>query len=186
MENLIDSLLHYSRLGRTELFLHHTDLNVIVNNAVDVIKISKNTDFDIRIPTKLPIVRCDTSQISELFSNLIGNALKYNDKTDKWVEIGFIDPVVDVEEYQLLYTHRSDSQPPIIFYVKDNGIGIRFKHLETVFRIFKRLHAPNNYGGGTGAGLTIVKKIVERHNGTIWVESTFKEGSTFYFTLQPN
>lgn len=186
MENLIDSLLHYSRLGRTELLLHNTDLNEIVNNAVDVIKISQKKDFDIRIPRKLPTINCDTTQISELFSNLISNGLKYNDKEKKWVEIGFIDPVVDVEEYQLVYTHRSDCEPPIIFYVKDNGIGIRPKHLETVFRIFKRLHAPNRYGGGTGAGLTIVKKIVERHNGTIWVESTFKGGSTFYFTLQPD
>ncbi len=147
---------------------------------------SQNQDVDIRIPRKLPTVYCDTTQVSELFSNLISNALKYNDKTEKWIEIGFIDPITDVEEYQLLYTHNCDSQTPIIFYVKDNGIGIRPKHLETVFRIFKRLHAPNRFGGGTGAGLTIVKKIVERHNGTIWVESTFKEGSTFYFTLQPD
>ena len=186
MENLIDSLLHYSRLGRTELSLHNTDLNDVVNNAVDVIRISQNKDVDIRIPRKLPTIECDTTQISELFSNLISNGLKYNDKTEKWVEIGFINPIVDVEEYQLLYTHSSDCEPPIIFYVKDNGIGIRAKHLETVFRIFKRLHAPNRYGGGTGAGLTIVKKIVERHGGTIWLESTFKGGSTFYFTLQPD
>jgi light-regulated signal transduction histidine kinase (bacteriophytochrome) len=184
MENLIDSLLHYSRLGRTELFPDNTDLNEIVNNAVDVIKISQNKDVDIRIPRKLPTIKCDRTQISELFTNLISNSLKYNNKTEKFIEIGFIDPIADVEGYQLLYTHNSDLQPPIIFYVKDNGIGIRPKHLETVFRIFKRLHAPNRYGGGTGAGLTIVKKIVERHNGTIWVESTFKQGSTFYFTLQ--
>ncbi|BAY81783.1 multi-sensor signal transduction histidine kinase [Calothrix parasitica NIES-267] len=186
MENLIDSLLHYSRLGRTELFLNKTNLNEIINNAADVIRISQNKDVDIRIPRKLPTIYCDTTQVSELFSNLISNALKYNDKTEKWIEIGFIDPITDVEEYQLLYTHNSDSQTPIIFYVKDNGIGIRPKHLETVFRIFKRLHAPNRFGGGTGAGLTIVKKIVERHNGTMWVESTFKEGSTFYFTLLPD
>ncbi len=186
MENLIDSLLHYSRLGRTELSLHNTNLNNIVNNSVDVIKISHNTDIDIRIPRTLPTIKCDTTQISELFGNLISNGLKYNDKTEKWVEIGFIDPVIDVEEYQFLYTHNNDLEPPMIFYVKDNGIGIRAKHLETVFRIFKRLHAANRYGGGTGAGLTIVKKIVERHGGNIWVESTFKGGTTFYFTLQPD
>ncbi len=186
MENLIDSLLHYSRLGRTELSLHNTNLNDIVNNTVDVIKISHNTEIDIRIPRTLPIIKCDTTQISELFGNLISNGLKYNDKTEKWVEIGFINPVTDTEQYQKTYSHRSDSEPPIIFYVKDNGIGIRAKHLETVFRIFKRLHAANRYGGGTGAGLTIVKKIVERHGGNIWVESIFKGGTTFYFTLQPD
>ncbi|AFY56715.1 bacteriophytochrome (light-regulated signal transduction histidine kinase) [Rivularia sp. PCC 7116] len=186
MENLIDSLLHYSRLGKSELSLHNTDLNEIVNNAVDVIRISQNKEFDIQIPKQLPTINCDATQISELFSNLISNGLKYNDKAEKCVEIGFIDPIADIEAYQLLYTHLSDSQLPVIFYVKDNGIGIRSKHLETIFRIFKRLHAPSRYGGGTGAGLTIVKKIVERHNGTIWLESTFKEGSTFYFTLQPD
>ncbi len=186
MENLIDSLLHYSRLGRTELSLHNTNLNDIVNNTVDVIKISHNTDIDIRIPRTLPTIECDTTQIGELFGNLISNGLKYNDKTEKWVEIGFINPVTDTEQYQKTYSHRSDSQLPIIFYVKDNGIGIRPKHLETIFRIFKRLHAPNKFGGGTGAGLTIVKKIVERHGGNIWVESTFKGGTTFYFTLQPD
>jgi chemotaxis family two-component system sensor kinase Cph1 len=67
--------------------------------------------------------------------------------------------------------------------VRDNGIGIREKHLEAVFRIFKRLHASSKYGGGTGAGLTIVKKIVERHGGQIQVESTFGKGSTFSFAL---
>ncbi|WP_414623978.1 ATP-binding protein [Calothrix sp. CCY 0018] len=186
MENLIDSLLHYSRLGRTELSLHNINLNEIIHNAADVLRISYNKDVDIRIPQKLPTINCDKTQISELFSNLISNGLKYNDKEQKWVEIGFIDPEADTEKYQKHYSHRSDSEPPIIYYIKDNGIGIRLKHLETIFRIFKRLHAPNRYGGGTGAGLTIVKKIVERHGGNIWVESTFKEGSTFYFTLQPD
>ncbi|MEB3216423.1 MAG: ATP-binding protein [Nostocales cyanobacterium 94392] len=186
MEDLIDSLLHYSRLGRTELCLNNYNLNEIVNNVVDVLKISYNEVVDIRIPRTLPIVKCDKIQISELFTNLISNAIKYNDKSAKFIEISFIDPVVDTEQYQKLYNHPHESELPLIFYVKDNGIGIRPKHLETVFRIFKRLHAPYKYGGGTGAGLTIVKKIVERHGGTIWVESTFKEGSTFYFTLQSN
>ncbi|MEL6929653.1 MAG: ATP-binding protein, partial [Cyanobacteria bacterium J06600_6] len=71
-----------------------------------------------------------------------------------------------------------------IFYVKDNGIGIREKHLHTIFRIFKRLHGQKKYGGGTGAGLTISQKIVSRHGGEIWVESVYTSGSIFYFTLQ--
>jgi light-regulated signal transduction histidine kinase (bacteriophytochrome) len=93
--------------------------------------------------------------------------MKYNDKAEKWIEIGC----------------ENGSRPPV-FYVRDNGIGIPPKHVESIFRIFKRLHAREKYGGGTGAGLTIAKKIVERHNGRIWVESAQGEGTTFYFTLE--
>ncbi|MBC6434784.1 cyanobacterial phytochrome A, partial [Nostoc sp. HG1] len=71
-----------------------------------------------------------------------------------------------------------------IFYIRDNGIGIPQHHLKTIFRLFKRLHSQENYGGGAGAGLAIVKKIVELHNGQIWVESTVGIGSMFYFTLE--
>jgi light-regulated signal transduction histidine kinase (bacteriophytochrome) len=71
-----------------------------------------------------------------------------------------------------------------VLYVRDNGIGIPKKHHEAVFRIFKRLHGRDKYGGGTGAGLTIVKKIIERHHGEIWLESDVSQGTTFYFTLQ--
>ena len=65
----------------------------------------------------------------------------------------------------------------------DNGIGIRLHHMEMIFAMFRRLHPRDDYGGGTGAGLTIAKKIIERHGGTLWVESTYGAGSTFYFTL---
>lgn len=71
-----------------------------------------------------------------------------------------------------------------MLYVRDNGIGIQEKHFDSIFRIFKRLHGRDRFGGGTGAGLTIVKKIVERHSGRIWVESTVGEGTAIYFTLE--
>ena len=76
---------------------------------------------------------------------------------------------------------EQDSQ--IVYYVRDNGIGIQHQYHEDIFKIFKRLHGRKEYGGGTGAGLTIVKKIVERHNGSIWLRSIPKQGTTFYFTL---
>ncbi|PSB62937.1 cyanobacterial phytochrome A, partial [Chroococcidiopsis cubana CCALA 043] len=175
MEDLIESLLHFSRLGRIELSFQKTNLNELVSNVVDVLNISlKEERANIRISQTLPIVECDRVQVSEVFSNLISNAIKYNNKEDKSVEIGYLESE----------NSSNDSQSnSFVFYVRDNGIGIREKHLETIFRIFKRLHAPNRYGGGTGAGLTIAKKIVERHGGKIWVESTYGEGSTFYFTL---
>lgn len=170
MEDLINSLLHFSRLGRVELLMQRTNLNELVASVIEVLSISQEeTNLDIRIPKRLPDVRCDRIQVSEVFSNLITNAIKYNDKANRLVEIGFL--------------NRATDEFKITFYVRDNGIGIRQKHLDNIFRIFKRLHTAHQYGGGTGAGLTIAKKIVERHGGKIWVESTYGEGSTFYFTL---
>ncbi|MBW4554587.1 MAG: GAF domain-containing protein [Trichormus sp. ATA11-4-KO1] len=169
MEDLIDSLLHFSRLGRVDLSRQQTDINSIVHRSLDLLSARiEEMNVEIRIPRTLPTVYCDRVQIVEVFNNLIANAIKYNDKAEKWIEIGYIE----------------ESPAPMVFYVRDNGIGIQEKHFEAIFRIFKRLHGPSKYGGGTGAGLTIAKKIVERHGGKIWVESTYGEGSTFYFTLQ--
>lgn len=169
METLIDSLLHFSRLGRVDLAIDQVDLNGIVREAVDSLDINlKEAGIELRVPRLLPTVRADRARVGEIFYNLIVNAMKYNDKERKWIEVGFL----DVPE---------GSSP--VFYIRDNGIGIQEKHFDSVFRIFKRLHGRDKYGGGTGAGLTIVKKIVERHSGKIWVESTYGEGTTFYFTL---
>ncbi len=184
MEDLINSLLYFSKLGRVELNLQPIDPNQLLASAVEMLSIGwENSNVDIRIPRSLPIVRCDRVQISEVFTNLIGNAVRYNDCAQKWVEIGYLDPV---EASQIRSSDGSESvtDPMVTFYVRDNGIGIPERHLDTIFRIFKRLHASTKYGGGTGAGLTIAKKIVERHGGTLWVESTPAEGSTFYFTLK--
>ncbi|MBE9067205.1 GAF domain-containing protein [Leptolyngbya cf. ectocarpi LEGE 11479] len=175
MEDLINSLLHYSRLGRTEFLMKPVDLNQLVDSVVEVIKISKPEQVSFRIPQSLPTLTCDQSQVNELLTNLVSNAIKYNNKAEKWVEISYLDA-------------KDCPNAPVaadatIFYVRDNGIGIRPRHLEAVFRIFKRLHAPGKYGGGTGVGLTIAKKIVERHGGTIWLDSIYGEGTTFYFTL---
>jgi two-component system, chemotaxis family, sensor kinase Cph1 len=180
MEDLIDSLLHYSRCGRAELLFQPVDLGEVVEGAIDVIKISRPVPADFRIPRLLPIVQCDRTQITELFTNLISNAIEYNDRTQKWIEIGYLLP----EEINQKLSEALNLKPEqTVFFVRDNGIGIRAKHLETIFKIFKRLHPVSKYSGGTGAGLTIAKKIVERHGGNITVESTFGEGSTFYFTL---
>jgi light-regulated signal transduction histidine kinase (bacteriophytochrome) len=182
MEDLINSLLHFSRLGRMELSLERTDLNEVLKQVIEVISLNlKGSKVEISIPQFLPIINCDKIQVSEVFSNLITNAIKYNDKDNKLVEIGYLNSCYPIDP-KILQTSM-EAIPGVVFYVRDNGIGIREKHLDTIFRIFKRLHAGNKYGGGTGAGLTIARKIVERHNGSLWVESTYGEGSTFYFTL---
>jgi light-regulated signal transduction histidine kinase (bacteriophytochrome) len=183
MEDLINALLHFSRLGRDELKVQPTDLNQLVQNVVEVLRIShKETQFEIRLPRPLPIIECDRVLVEEVFSNLIGNAVKYNDNALKWIELGWLDEACLPDSLNLA-NNTQQSETVQVFYIRDNGIGIRPKHLEAIFRIFKRLHGQSQYGGGTGAGLTIVKKIVERHGGRIWVESTYGEGSTFYFTL---
>jgi light-regulated signal transduction histidine kinase (bacteriophytochrome) len=170
MEAQIGSLLKFSRLGRRELQMHPIDLNLLLQDTTEVFQMSPQwTGCELRIPRPLPVVWGDRALVEEVFRNLISNACKYNTKPEKWVEIGWCD---------------SDSEDGMVtLYIRDNGIGIRAKHLELIFEIFKRLHAAEKFGGGTGAGLTIVKKIVERHRGTIFVESVYGQGTTFYFTL---
>jgi two-component system, chemotaxis family, sensor kinase Cph1 len=180
MEDLINSLLHFSRLGRIELDLQPTDLGELMQTVLDVLRISLDlTDVEIGIPRPLPVVMCDRVQMSEVFTNLISNAIKYNEQRQKSIEIRFLDPVRSTRKRHV----DEEAEMVTTFYIKDNGIGIAEHHLDNIFRIFKRLHGPTKYGGGTGAGLTITKKIVERHGGSVWVESVPGEGSTFYFTI---
>jgi len=167
MEALIDSLLQFSRVGRVDLAIDRVDLNEIVAAVLESLSIGLAEErVEVRILRPLPVVRCDRARVGEIFRNLVANAVKYNDKAEKWVEIGTLE------------------RDPPVFYVADNGIGIPVKYFASIFRIFKRLHGREQYGGGTGAGLTIVKKIVERHNGRVWVESILGQGTTFYFTLE--
>ena len=181
MELLIDSLLHYSRLGRAELANFPINLNVLAQEVRDLFKITTGDSLNIII-NPLPTIVADRSQISELLTNLVSNSIKYNENPLKKIEIGCLDS----DAAQCLRRERpqldiqSGSQ---IIYVRDNGIGIDPSHFDVVFQIFKRLHARDEYGGGTGAGLMIVKKIVDRHNGKIWVESTLGHGTTFYFSI---
>ncbi|MBN3927208.1 ATP-binding protein [Nostoc sp. NMS4] len=179
MEDLINSLLHFSRLGRAELIRQPVNLNELVQQVISTLSIARpQSEVEFRIPQPLKSIQCDRAQINELFTNLISNAIKYNDKPNKWVEIGFIE-----ENGQ-----RKVAPTSMTFYVRDNGIGIPEEHLDKIFQIFRRLHGRDDFGGGTGVGLTIARKIVERHGGKIWVESNQTQGSTFYFTLsvEPN
>jgi light-regulated signal transduction histidine kinase (bacteriophytochrome) len=185
MESLIDALLKFSRLGQAELHFHLTDLNQLLQQVLEELLISHSyLQTEIRIPRPLPPVHCDPVLMHEVVVNLISNAVKYNDKPEQWIEVGYIEgnKQCNIGNRELDIGNASTPTFPIL-YVRDNGIGIRERHLNSVFRLFKRLHEQHLYGGGTGAGLTIAKKIIERHSGQIWVESTYGEGSTFYFTL---
>ena len=130
MEDLINSLLHYSRLGRAELELRLVDLNALLSEVLDVIKVSaRDTQVKFNIPRSLPTINCDRTQINELFTNLISNGIKYNQEAEKTIEIGYLDPdhpLVVKKTQQYL----DNTQVKTIFYVQDNGIGIREKHIE--------------------------------------------------------
>jgi two-component system, chemotaxis family, sensor kinase Cph1 len=180
MDLLINGLLRLAQLRQEELNLQAVDLNQLVTQVIEMLQASRpDLSVDIRIPNPLPTLRCDPDLIREVFSNLIRNAIKYNDHPDKWVEIGIANPMQEPTNTSPWSTEEASA----VLYVRDNGIGIRPQHLEIIFKLFKRLHAQELYGGGAGAGLAIVKLIVERHGGWIWVESTHGQGTTFFFTL---
>ena len=167
MKNLIDDLLLLSRVSRpSESFR-----NVAVKNIIDEIR--TDMEFTIRqkgvnfvVPVDLPIIFGNETQIKIIFRNLIGNAVKFNNKPNPLVEITF----------------QNSENNYYLFTVKDNGIGIDKDFHEKIFVIFQRLHRREEYEG-TGAGLAIVKKIIELHKGKIWVESEPAQGSAFHFTL---
>ncbi len=184
MDVLLDSLLEFSRVGRLDFAIRTTDLNEVLEEVLDSLRINlKERGVDIRIPRTLPVIQGDRVRVGEVLRNLITNSMKYNDKAEKWIEIGYgedlgLDARKPKEDEAFIGHHT-------VFYVRDNGIGIPEKHYEAIFRIFKRLHSRDEFGGGTGVGLTIVKKIIERHGGQIWIDSSRDEGTCFYFTLSP-
>ncbi|GHF47923.1 light-regulated signal transduction histidine kinase (bacteriophytochrome) [Deinococcus metalli] len=180
MDALLDSLLLYSRVGRVELHVQPTPLAVPVADALDVLA-SRLRDSGATVTVHdLPTLRIDRMRVTEIYQNLISNALKYTTQAEPHIEVGVLDPA-EHAAHRVPPEVRPDAH---ILYVRDDGIGIREQHFETIFRIFKRLHGRDQYGGGAGAGLTIVRKIAERHGGLVWVESGTGQGSTFLFTLE--
>ncbi|HEY6193154.1 MAG TPA: PAS domain S-box protein [Bacteroidota bacterium] len=167
MKGLIDDLLMLSRMSRPmEAFKM-----VQVKSLID--EITADMEFTIRqkkvrmiVPADLPSVYGNETQLKVLFRNLIGNAVKFTDRPDPVVEIGF---------------HNGENNS-YLFSVRDNGIGIEPEFFEKIFVIFQRLH-PRELYEGSGAGLAIVKKIMERHGGRVWVESELGKGSTFYLSF---
>jgi light-regulated signal transduction histidine kinase (bacteriophytochrome) len=165
MKTLINDLLKFSRVGTTVEENSEVDCNLLLKGVIKVFeqKINEN-DAKIRV-NELPVIKGNRTQLEQLFQNLIGNALKYRGKESPCIEIG-----------------ANDEGSGWVFHVKDNGIGIEKKFYDKVFVIFQRLHGKNEYGG-TGIGLAICKKIVERHGGKIWIESEPGNGTTFYFSF---
>lgn len=175
MERLVNDLLYFSRLGRQELAIQQTDLGAVITDiesTLDVFLAERGAK--IVMPAKLPTIVCDKPRVTELFRNLITNAIKYNDKAEKIVEIGWLP----------IYRNAEGKITRNVAFVRDNGRGIDREFHTEIFRIFKRLQGGKEAEEGTGVGLTFVKKIVERHGGHIWLESEKGSGTTFYFTLE--
>jgi PAS domain S-box-containing protein len=170
MHTLLDALMEYARVGRAELRCAPADLNLVLRDVLDSLRSRIEAEHaQVVLASSLPVAKCDPILMQQVFSNLVVNALKYNRSESKRVEIGW----------------RPDGEGSEngMIYVRDNGIGIDPRHHDAVFQMFRRLHARERFGGGTGSGLSIVRKIVERHGGRIWLESEVDKGSTFYLTL---
>lgn len=171
MDSLIEKLLYFSRLERTELSMATVDLQESLNEVIDLLEpYIEQTKAKIIVETPLPDYYCDQARVGEIFRNLITNGIKYNKTDSPEIHIG-IRPA------------ETGSGSPPVFFVRDNGIGIPEKHFHSVFKMFKRLHGRDDFGGGTGSGLTITQRIVQQHGGRIWIESESGQGTTFLFTL---
>ena len=166
MRNLIRGLLEFSRINRSEKVFEETDLNTVIFNVLKNLHTSiKETNAIIHYDV-LPVIKTDNLQMEQLFQNLISNAIKFIGKEPPEIKIS--------------------SQPiagGYLFSINDKGIGIAPQYANRIFLIFQRLHSKQEYPG-TGIGLALCKKIVERHNGKIWVESEPGKGTTFFFTIK--
>jgi two-component system sensor kinase FixL len=163
MSKLVDSLLEYSRTGQPSQKQEEVDLNAVLSEVIGVI--DPPEDIEITVENDLPTLICDRTRMIQVFGNLLNNAVKYADKPKGRIRVGCV-------EQDGFWR----------FSVADNGPGIEQKYFGKIFKIFQTL-SPRDGAGGTGIGLSIVKKIVELNRGRVWLESNPGEGSTFFFTL---
>jgi len=165
MQRMISDLLAYSRVGTRGKDFEPTDCQALIDQALANLQAAIEESGAVITHEPLPTVIADASQLAQLFQNLIGNAIKFRG-----------------EEPPRVHISAKQKGDEWVFSVRDNGIGIDPQYAERIFVIFQRLHRRDEYPG-TGIGLAICKKIVERHGGRIWVESEPGKGSTFYFTI---
>ncbi|MBN2115857.1 MAG: GHKL domain-containing protein, partial [Anaerolineales bacterium] len=163
MDNLIEALLQHSRVGRNVGEKASIDLNVLVREVIELL--APPEQIQIRVEVTLPVIIGDKLRITQVFQNLIGNAVKFMDKPQGFITIGCEETGA---EWQ--------------FSVADNGPGIDPKYHDKIFQIFQTLK-PRDEVESSGIGLSIVKKIVNLYGGKVWIESTVGQGSTFYFTV---
>jgi len=162
---LIDDLLAFSRMGRKEVVGLPIDFNKLVEPIIA--EFEKSTDKPVTITVKnLHPAQGDPALLSQVFINLISNAIKYSGKKEN--------PQVEIGSFQ------KDDQ--YVYYVKDNGAGFDMQYAHKLFGVFQRLHSSEEFEG-TGVGLAIVQRIVVKHGGKVWAEAQVNEGATFFFSL---
>ncbi len=165
MKQLIEDLLAYSRVGTRGREFQTTSSGAALAKALANLRAAQEASAAVVTHDKMPEVLADGAQLTQVFQNLIGNAMKFR---------GTEAPRVHVS---------AETRDEVwVFSVRDNGIGLDTQYADRIFMMFQRLHNKTEYPG-TGIGLAIVKKIVERHGGRIWVESDPGKGSTFGFTI---
>ena len=165
MQRLINDLLAYSRVGRGSKEPEATDCEDVFRRALRNLGAAIEESGASVTNDPLPTVLADATQLGQLFQNLVGNSIKYRAAAAPDVKVS-----AQVQGNEWLFS------------VRDNGIGVEPQYQQRIFEVFQRLHTSDEHAG-TGIGLAICKKIVERHNGRIWVESAPEQGSIFYFTL---
>jgi len=165
MQTLINDLLAYSRVERRGNPIQSIDANKSLASALRNLQVSIAEQGATITNETLPTLEADPTQLTQLFQNLIGNAIKFHGENP---------PQIHIAAEDLGHSWR--------FSVRDNGIGIEPQYFDRIFLVFQRLHTRREYSG-TGIGLSVCKKIVERHGGRIWIESQIGQGSTFYFTI---
>ena len=168
MKKQIEGLLEYSKVKTDQNGFQPVNLDIVLNQVIENLRSLIEENGAVINYSHLPAVMGDYDQLRRIFQNLVGNAIKFR-KHD-------IFPVIDIS------VREDKENNEYVFSIEDNGIGIEEQYMERIFVIFQRLHTMELYKG-TGIGLSVVKRIVERHGGRIWVESEPGAGSTFYFTI---
>lgn len=165
MQNLISDLLQYARVTTKAQPFEATDMTQIMDYVTADLRMAIDEKNAYLNYGKLPEIMADPIQMRQLMQNLVANAIKFK---------GNKDPEISIE--------ARSNEKEWVFCVRDNGIGIAPEYHDRIFIIFQRLHEREKYAG-TGIGLALCKKIVERHGGRIWVESEERQGAAFYFTI---
>jgi signal transduction histidine kinase len=186
MNALLETLLEYSRVGRAELDIHPVPLGELVDEAVELVQ-SRVAERSAEVVNRCSgEVLCDRPLLRTVLMNLVSNALQYNDGDGPRIEIEIL-ALTDTEQGPTLVDPVSTAVDPaglpVVVAVSDDGIGIAEDRREEVFEVFRRFHPRDRYGGGTGAGLTVARRVVERHGGRMWIETSPLGGTAVLLTV---